>query len=574
MKSRKRYFEISLSLILGICMWSFTSCNKDFKNVLPEVGLNDTLKVGDGSRRVLYIIMDGVKGSVLKEVEAANLREIVNRSIYTYDGIADFQRNVLTQAAAWTTMMTGVDYTKSQVVSDDFFGFDNVATPSVFTRIKDELGNIRTTSFSSSSGFNGKLAVDASVKQTLADDMAVKGATLMELTKEDPYLLVAQFNGAEKVASGDYSINNTSYVQAINTIDSYIGEILEALRSRKTFSGENWLVIVSSSKGGGPSGGTPGYNIFEDGSRNTFVAYYNPKFKSVQYNKPDVNALPYAGVSPKYSAANNNATQTDPTVANFGSNKEVTIRFNMRWDYGGTNYPSFVTKRASFTGGVVGWTFFMEGNTIGLNFSQSGQGNTQRLHTRTVADSKWHNIAARFWNNGSTRYVTLYVDGVPAPAGDLNITGLGNLDTSSPLRLGSIGDGNVNCIINDLAIYNVAIPHNEIVAKSRVTPLTKDIDPYFDKLQGYWMAVEGVGSQLFDITGKSAPFELKGAINWTTFSDISPNISPSISPAAFKSVPNGVDIPVMIYNWMNISVPKKWELMGRFYNPTITLPNQ
>lgn len=156
----------------------------------------------------------------------------------------------------------------------------------------------------------------------------------------------------------------------------------------------------------------------------------------------------------------------------------------------------------------------------------------------------------------------------------MNITNLGNLDTSSPLRLGSIGDANVNCIINDLAIYDVAIPNETITAKSRVTPLTPSNDPYYNNLIGYWKCDDGTGTTLVDAIGKSDSFDIKGAVNWTPFSDISPNISPEISQAAFTAVPNGVDIPVMIYNWMNISIPNEWDLMGKFYNPIVNLPKQ
>lgn len=571
MKSRKRYYEICLSLVLGIFMWSITSCNKDFKNVLPEVGVNDTLKVGDGSRRVLYIIMDGVKGSVLKEVEAANIREIVNRSIYTYDGIADFQRNVMTQASAWTTMMTGVDYTKNHVVSDDFLGFDNEATPTVFTRIKDELGNIRTTSFSSSSSFNGKLAVDASVKQTLADDIAVKGATLMELTKEDPYLLVCQFNGAEKAASGDYSTNNASYVKAINTIDSYIGEILEGLRSRKTFSGENWLVVISSSKGGGPSGGTPGSNIFEDGSRNTFVAYYNPKFKSVQYNKPDVNALPYTGSAPRFLSNNSNingiANQTNTSIGNFGTSGNFTLMFKIRDDNSGVqNYPMFVGKRnpANTDVGANGWSFLMGGGSFQVDWG----GTPRPGGVISTKDGKWHTMGFTIYTEGGTRKLSLFSDGVLRSTNNIS----SNTDNNFPLRIGTDSRFNTNILIKDFVILNVALSQSEMIANMRKEfGLT---NPYFNNTVGWWPGNESSGNRMVDMSGKGNDFVFSPTIQFAGHNDISPNISPSISPAAFKSVPNGVDIPVMIYNWMNISVPKKWELMGRFYNPTITLPNQ
>ncbi len=561
-------------LLLLLATVSLTvSCNKEFENVLPTSYGNDTLNVGDGSRRVLYIILDGVKGSAIKDIAPQNLTELTKRSIYTYDGIADYQRNNLTFASAWTTMLTGVDYTKHQVVSEDFSGFDNSKTPTLFTVLKSEINNVRSVAFSTENSWNTKLAKDATLAKNLADDNELKTAVVNELKLENPNLLVAQFHSADKAANKDYTVSNTAYVNAIKTIDGYIGEILTTLRARKTFSEENWLVVVASSKGGGVSGGSDGSNIYADESRNTFVAYYNPKFSPVAYKKPDVGSLPYAGSSPKFVGNGSNAAQTDAQLANFGSDKDATIRFNIRWDYGATFYPSFVTKRASFSSGVVGWTFFMEyGGGVGINFSQSGQGNTQRTHSRIISDGKWHNISARFWKEGSTRYVSLYVDGIPASQGRLNITNLGNIDTQSPLRLGSIGDNNVNCIINDLAIYDVAVPEDILIANSKKTPLTPNNDPYYNNLIGYWKGNEGAGTEIKDVLGKSSAFKLSENTSWSSFSDISPNISPEISPSAFMAVPNGVDIPVMIYTWMNVTIPSNWGLMGKFYNPIINLP--
>ncbi|MGV6945784.1 LamG-like jellyroll fold domain-containing protein [Sphingobacterium kyonggiense] len=576
MKKRRNLLQgikLFSALTVAITTWSLSSCNKEFANVLPEPSENDTTNVNDGSKRVLYIIMDGVKGSVVEEIAPNNLSLITENSIYSYDGLADNHRNALTYAGAWTSMMTGLDYTVSGVTTEDFAGFNNNTSPSIFTRLKSEKRNLETVSISSSASFNDHLAIDASTKKTLANDEEVKSAAIEQVSNGNASVVLAQFHSAEVAANNDYSRNNDAYVDAINKLDTYIGEILTALNNRKTFHKENWLVVVASSKAGGPSGGPNGSNIFADGSRNTYLAFYNPKFIPVAYEKPNVNALPYSGTTAKYVGAGSNATQSDPNVGNFGSDKDATIRFNIRWDYGSTFYPSFLTKRASFSPGVVGWTFFMEyGGTVGLNFSQSGQGNTQRVHTKYIADNNWHTIAARFYKEGSTRYVAIYVDGVPAPGGPLNITGLGNINTTSPLRLGSIGDGNVNCMIADLAIYDMAIPEADLLSKIKITPITSEVDPYYNRLVGYWPGMEGSGKTLSDVTGKSAPFNLMGAINWASFSDISQNISPAISPSAFRAVPNNVDIPTMIYSWMNIAIPQNWGLMGKFYIPSITLP--
>lgn len=550
-----------------ICM----SCNKDFTNMLPEFSKNDTLGMAEGKKNVLFIVMDGVRGDVLEAIKPKNITSITKNAIYSYDALADYQRDVLTQASAWTTLMSGVDYTKHSVITDDFTGFDPIKTPTIFSRLYDEIPNIRTVSFSSDVLFNEYLAQNAALAKKFSNDDEVINAAVQELANEDPALLVAQLGSAEIAADGDYSKENANYANALTKIDAYVGQLIEALQARKLYAKENWMVVIASSKGGGTSGGQGGSNIYMDKSRNGFIAFYNPKFKAEKFIKPNMDALPYEGVSPKYTGANNHAAQSDVNIANFGSDKEATLRFNIRWDQGSTIYPSFVTKRASFAAGVVGWTMFVENETIGINLSQTGQGNTQRLHTRVVADGKWHNVVVKFWNENNKRFLKLFVDGIPAPAGNLDITGLGNLNTTSPLRLGSIGDANVNCLINDFAIYNIALPDEAIIQTSNRTPLNPGNDAYFDKLIGYWRATENTGD-IKDNLGLSAPFKMMGNASWASFSDVSPNLKPEIGLEAFTAVPNSVDIATMIYNWLNISVPKGWDLMGKFYKPSINLP--
>jgi hypothetical protein len=96
------------ALVLGFILLH-SACNKNFDSVLPNSFKNDTLGLGTNAKKVLYIILDGVKGSVVSNLAPNNLTQITNNAIYSYDGVADYQRNVITNAASWTTMLTGVD---------------------------------------------------------------------------------------------------------------------------------------------------------------------------------------------------------------------------------------------------------------------------------------------------------------------------------------------------------------------------------------------------------------------------------------------------------------------------------
>ena len=567
---------ISAAFLLGFILL-LSACNKNFDNVLPKSFRNDTLGLGSNSKKVLYIILDGVKGSVVSSLAPANITQITNNAIFSYDGVADYQRNSLTNAAAWTTMLTGVDYTKHNVSTEAFTGLNLQTTPTLFTGIKSNLGNVRTVSLASTAAFNDNLAVDATVKQTLADDAAVKTSVIAELGANNPSLLVAQFHSAEVAGlANGYTASTTAYTTAINTLDGYVGEILTALRARKTYAQENWLVVVSSNKGGAAtSGGAPGSNIYVDDSRNTFVAFYNPKFKPNAINKPDVSNLPYSGIGAKFNATNG-AVQSDANFLNLGTNIEATIRFNIRWDgsAGNSGYCAILQKRgltSGITGGVPGWAFIKDdGGIISLNTSFTGSGNIQAKGptSQKLDDGKWHAIAVRFYNSGADRYASMFVDGIPAQQPDLKING--NINSIAPLQFGKYSS--VDCFITEFAVYNIAIPKADIIAASKKTPLTPISDPYYNNLIAYYKTSEGVGNVLNDALGKSPAMNLVGTPNWTNYADISPNLSPAISEAAFKAVPNGVDIPVLIYNWLNIAAPAKWALMGKFYAPVVSFP--
>lgn len=561
--------------ILGIAAFIITllassSCNKDFVNTLPDSFKNDTLGISDGSKRVLYLILDGVKGSVVENLGPKNLSVITKNSMYSYDGLADFQRNNLTDAGAWTTMLTGVDYTIHHVESDDFNGFDNLKTPSVFTRLKEEKKGLRTVSFSSNPGLNNNLAKDATEKKDLTSDVAIKDAVIAELKTEDPALLVAQFKGAKDAAGNDYSLENTAYTAAIGKLDDYIGEIMDALKARKTYNGENWLIIIASNKGGGASGGAPGSNIYDDESRNTFVSFYNPKFTSANYAKPNVDALPYSGTGPRF-ASNNGSTNgianlnSNTSIGNFGTTGEYTLMFKMRNDGGSVNYPMFVGKRnpSNTDVGANGWSFLMGGGGFQVDWGSSPRPSGGIQH----ADGIWHTMGFTIFVKDGKRMMSVFADGAVRTTVEI---GSKNTDNNFPLRIGTDAKFGTNILVRDLVILNRSLPDSEMIKYMR-KEFGKD-NPYFANAIGFWPGNEESGDKMLDHSGKGNHFDFSSTIQFANFMDISPNISPNISQSAFVAVPNGVDIPVMIYNWMNISVPKTWGLMGKFYNPTINLP--
>ncbi len=452
-----------IGIICLILVILLSSCNKDFPNTLRTEYPNDTVNVNLKEKKVLYIILDGVRGNALKTLSPPNLTQIVKKSIYTYDALSDFQSNTMTNAGAWTNAMTGVNSDKHKVVSENFAGSQVSTYPSLFTRLKQEKPNWRTTSIAASQIFNTNLAVDATFKANFEnDDAKVKDAVIAELGRPDAKVVIGQFHSAEIAgAANGYTDNTTAYTSAITQLDTYIGNILTALQQRATIDKEDWMIVIASNKGGAIPvvPGPISFGAFDDPVRNNFIIFYNPRFLPQIAPKPDVNSLPYAGIGAKFNATNA-AVQSDANFLNLGTNKEATIRFNLRWDgtVGNGNYPVILQKRGLTTGvttGMPGWAFLKDdGGIISFNVSFAGSGSNFQAKGPTsqiITDGKWHAIAVRIYNNGSTHVASLFVDGIPAQTPNLTMSG--DLNTTAPLTFGKFN--NVDCFISPMTSFKI-----------------------------------------------------------------------------------------------------------------------
>ncbi len=564
-----------LALLGLLLVLVFSSCNKDFPNTLRTEYPNDTANVNLKERKVLYIVLDGVRGNIIKTLNPPNLAQMVKKSIYAYDGLSDFETNAMTNAGARTNATTGVTSDKHKVLSENFAGSQIGSYPSLFTRLKQAKPNLRSASIAASKIFNDNLAIDASARANFEnDDAKVKDAVIEELKRPDAALIIGQFHSAEVAGAADgYADNTPSYVNAITQLDTYIGNIMSALQLRPTYAKEDWMVVVASNKGGNvtvnPS--AMGLGAFSDPIRNNFILFYNPRFVSQITPKPDINALPYAGFAPRFTGTSSLFTQAklnNTTLGNFGSNGQFTFVCKFKNDGAASNYPAVISKRASFSIGVPGWCLFLENNIIQLNIGQVGFGN-QQVSFGTVRDAIWHSLAFKVWNNGSIRQLTVFLDGVKGLT--IDITARGNFDSTAPLTLGgnfiSGEGGTINVLIKDIALFNTAITDVDLAANMKKAVIAADY-PNYASLVGNWPANEGGGTTIADVSGKAPSFTTSANINWTSFSDSSPHVSPLISSATFGVVINSVDIPYQIYQWLGVIIPSSWQLNGKTWKPT------
>ncbi|WP_184542133.1 LamG-like jellyroll fold domain-containing protein [Mucilaginibacter sp. FT3.2] len=541
------------------------TCNKDFQNKLKDASKNDTLGINVKTRKVLYIIVDGVRGRALRSLNAPNISKIVKNAIYAYDGLSDYGTNTVTNAGSWANMITGVTADKHKVESEDFAGNDLAAYPTLFARLKQANANYRTVSIASTGSFNTNLAKDATFQKTFeGDDAAVKTAVNTELQNEDAKLVVAQFHGAELAGeTSSFEDADANYTDAILKIDGYVGEIMTALSTRKTFAAENWLVVIASNKGGAiqPDPTSTDFTSYGDDTRNNFVVFYNPRFTTLFVPKPQTDNIAYTNTSITYdysASKRPNATIQDPAQYNIGVYGNFTVQVLIKSLPGGYYYPSFLSKRVTaFTG--AGWNMFLEGDAWTLNSSVASQ-----AQGTTISDGLWHKLTAVF--DGTNRKVRVYTDGVLNTERAMNGN---NPNNNASFKLGYIPgseDESATVLLNNLQVYNVALTTQQIAAYACKTSID-DSNPNYKDLVGYWPMEEGAGNVLKDKSGKGSDLLVGSNGNWTNFSDLSPALCPDINASFFRLVPNDVDLPFEIYQWMSVTVPTAWNLDGKSWTP-------
>lgn len=574
---QKKIISSGSFMLLSTLLLIF-SCNKPFPNTLK----NDNTGVGTTNTvvpKTLLIVVDGAVGSEVRDANPPTLNSLIDFSIYSWDGLGDYSSRFITNQFGWANLLTGASSAKHNVTGNDFSGNNFSQYPSMFTRLKQSKPSLRTSAFCASQDLSDNLAVDATERKAYAeDDAAVKEGAKAELASKDPAFMLVQFHSVDKAGMASaYSSTSTAYKTAILQVDSYIGEILTAMRARPSFKYEKWMVIVTSNKGNNTpfvTGSTP-YNGFLDKQHNTFFFCYNPRFNSQNPTKPGA-IVPYLGVSPNYSGTqsqNQRAKVLDGGATyDFGSTGNFTIQCKVKFPTGNINYPAFLSKRDGFKNGVVGWVLFRENDFWQINFGQTGRGNLQ-VRGQSVSDGQWHTLTAVIRQEGAARNVYTFTDGVLYPnTGAKDLTNWGNINSPAPLTVGNLPpDNNTglgNYFVTDIRIYNTDLT-NTYIANNFCQTSIADNDIYKNNLLGFWpsTSVDPGGKTIADVSGNNHPLVID-TYNSGTFSDITSRVCPLVSSDLYKTVPNSVDVSVQIYQWLGIAVPALWNLDGKNWIPT------
>ncbi len=601
MKNKLKGMKNFKSKLIGLSLIGllFAACNSEFDKVIPvapELGGIDYKKP-----KLLYIVVDGARGKSVERADIPNMKALLPNAIYTWNSLAD--ENGL-NATNWATMITGVAKSKHNVLSDDFSGANLTEYPAIFQRIKSIDAKLRIASFASSTLFKDKLTAGADVSEAPGNDLAVKNRMVEFLKTDTASIVIGQFSGIDVAGrTSGYDIEVPAYKAAIATFDTQFGEIAAALKSRPNYAKENWMIIISSNKGG-PYNILPAQDdktVFSNPSMNTFSIIYSASFKPTFIAKPFVgnnwsgNAARFKG-DPEKTQALVDATKS--RTFNFGDTSSFTISVKIKKRKNPSNtsrgdyfyeWPSFLGKKTtSGWGDNQGpgwefsllqnrWRFFISGGT---DFK-----NGYEICGANLSGDTWHDLTAVVeYKADGKKYVRIYTDGVQGVTNNVGVVGVGgsvenpaakevqlpgrpNFDNTAQLRLGyapgeingSLGKIDVN--LAEFKIFNRALS-DATIKQFSCDPSIDPSHPNFANLIGYWPLNEGVGTKMGDTGPYAADFTLQGTYIWEQYTDLI--CTPSLTNIS-SLVPKNSDIPAQILSWFNIARQTSWGLDGKVW---------
>ena len=571
MKQRKIRLISFLSVLACFVMLMETACKKyetpesDFEELTKVEQKADTTIV----RKVLMVNIDGAVGEIVEQLEQegklTNIASILPHSKYSWNGLSTYSDTTNTTGeedpVTWASLMTGVVKGKHKITNNSYI--PNVSLepgkeyadlsisyyPTFLYRIREYDSYMHTLCVTPWRNLNEQFLNDAYKTITSGSDEETKDTVAYSLKKEDYTFSLASFKGVlEAGKQSGFSADNGDYVSALNTIDGYIGELLEAIKSRKTYDREEWLVVITSNDGGSPDGS---YGGSSDEERNTFTLFYYPNFSEVELHGTTIDSPNFnsevKGVAADYAQKYSLGLDDTLTV-------QMILHINANPDdgsYGWSHWDKLLGKE--------NWGLYRkdkDGTEFGVYVGGWAEGVVS-----SFTDGWWHSftVSMMYDSDGTkSREFKMYYDGelTHDATFDFDASVVSSVDTSDFV----LGGSPINFNIAELRIWDTELSVFDYSDNACLLDMPSSQANY-KHLIGYWnftdrSSIKNDTIVKNEIPGMpdlilSQPLQFTKSANTLACNMESDNIV----------VENETIAPQILY-WLNITIQSKWE-MGR-----------
>lgn len=270
------------------------------------------------ARKVLYIGIDGTRFDAVEKADSPNLDSLVKEGIYSDHCLIlgkRYQKNDTISGPGWSSILCGVWADKHGVHDNSFAGAKYAEFPHLFARLKEVRPDAKTVSLVTWEPIHKLIVSQADIsisyeqkEHAVADydryDAQATVEAVKQLGESNPDLLFL-YLGQVDVAGHAHGFHPTvpEYIAAIERADKLVGKAVAAVKARRTYSAEDWLVVVTSDHGGKGTGHGGGHQTPE--ILNSFLIVSGAAAKRGQFEEQvylvdaPVTALAHLGVKAK-----------------------------------------------------------------------------------------------------------------------------------------------------------------------------------------------------------------------------------------------------------------------------------
>ncbi len=222
------------------------------------------------SKKVLLIGIDGCRPDVLKIAKTPNIDQLINKGIFFDNTLSSVNNQPTRSGPGWTSLLTGVWYDKHTVKDNLFKNVDNSKIVTFDELLTKSSLNIKTSVLTMwnpiiTKIFDKELFFTSHI-EPYDGSIAIESKKHIINTESD--IIFVHIDNADLAGHlYGYSINGKRYINAIEEVDTYVGELKKATELRKNYNDEEWLIIISSDHGGRKKfllGGTHGGQTEEE----------------------------------------------------------------------------------------------------------------------------------------------------------------------------------------------------------------------------------------------------------------------------------------------------------------------
>jgi len=219
----------TLALLMAVCVYSFASQN----------------------RKVLIIGIDGTRSDALQAANTPNIDQLIATGMNTWDS---WHLGITVSGPSWSDIMCGVWENKHGVTNNSYSGSHYDQYPYFITHAKEVKPSLYCVQVVEWAPMSDQVTNDGwDLKLKVPDGVGYPTVSAAQTQLANPNL-DAMFVYFDKVdltghASG-FSPSNPAYINAIQFVDSCVGQVISALHARPNYATEEWLVLLVTDHGG------------------------------------------------------------------------------------------------------------------------------------------------------------------------------------------------------------------------------------------------------------------------------------------------------------------------------------